>query len=400
MGYERFRDQLRDLRGDLSFRRFAKLIAYDHALISRVENGVQRPSLGLARALDQYAGEGDRFVELLLDDTTPGQPARRETAGSPWEVLDVIRRLRASELGEETLESLGHAVHELCRQYPYRPAAELRTDALELMRTVARLRARRMTLGEHRELLDTAAWLALLVGCIEYDMGLKAAAETTRHAASSLARETGSGEVQAWAHEIACWMALTQGRYEEVIDHARAGRALAPNSGVAVQLVAQEAKALARMGDAASVRSLLDQGRRTLERMPEAEHPEHHFVVDPTKWDFYAMDCSRVVGENVIAEEHADEVLRVGRNLDGSARWPMRVAEAQITKAVVAARGGDLERAVTDATAALEGHQRQCIPSLLMTASELEQVMVTRYAHDARALDWRNQLEMLRTESA
>lgn len=397
MGYERFRDEMRELRGDLSYRRFARLIAYDHALVSRVENGVQRPSLGLARSLDQYAGQGDRFVGLLLDDNGTAFPSRREQ-GSPWEVLDVVRRLRSTELGVETLESLEHGVYELCRQYPFRSAAQLRTDALELMRTVARLRARRMTLGEHRELLNTAAWLALLIGCVEYDMGLSAAAETSRHAAGSLARETGNAEGEAWAHEIACWMALTQGRYDEVIDHAKAGREIAPGTGVAVQLTAQEAKARARMGDAAEVRALLDQGRAQLDKLPMAEHPEHHFVVDLTKWDFYAMDCARVVGEDGLARQHADEVIRSGLQADGSERWPMRMAEARITKAVLAARAGDLEEAVSAGRSALD-QPRQCLPSLVMTAQELERELESRYTAEPLAEEWRGQLALLRAES-
>lgn len=393
MAHEQFRDAMRELRGELSFRRFAGLLHYDPAQVNRVENGSQRPSLGLAKALDNYAG-GERFAALLLDDDAPTHTAGRD-AGSPWEVLDVMRRLRSSDLGDGTLDSLTYGVHQLCRQYPYRPAADLRTDSLELMRMVARLRSGRLTYREHRELLDSAAWLALLVGCVEYDLGLRTPAETTRHAAASLGRETGNGEIQAWAHEMACWFALTQDNLPDVVDHARQGRAIAPNSGVAVQLAAQEAKALARMGDAKTTREVLAEGRRALDRLPRPSHPEHHFVIDPEKWDFYAMDCARVVGDNDLATEHATEVLRAGRMPDGSDRWPMRNAEARITLAVVAARSGELDQAITEATAALDG-ERRSVPSLLLAANELDKEISDRYPREASAKDWHESLTAMR----
>ena len=43
----------------------------------------------------------------------------------------------------------------------------------------------RLTLAEHREVLNLAGWLALLVGCVEYDMGMRGAAEATRQSAMS-----------------------------------------------------------------------------------------------------------------------------------------------------------------------------------------------------------------------
>ena len=55
-------------------------------------------------------------------------------------------------------------------------------------------------------------------------------------------------EIQAWAHEIRAWMALTTGDYHGVVAAAQAGIEVAPHHSVAVQLAAQEAKAWARIG--------------------------------------------------------------------------------------------------------------------------------------------------------
>lgn len=110
-------------------------------------------------------------------------------------------------------------------------------------------------------------------------------------------------------------------------------------------------------------------------------------MIDPDKWDFYAMDCARVVGDDDLAAAHASEVLRIGRMPDGSARWPMRMAEARLTLAVAGARAGELDEAVDNATTALDD-DRQCVPSLLMVAAEFDQELRARYRRVAKARDW------------
>ena len=77
---------------------------------------------------------------------------------------------------------------------------------------------------------------------------------------------------------------------------------MAPHSAVAVQLAAQEAKAWARIGDRRQTEVALDRGRRLLDSMPYPENLDHHFVVDPTKFGFYAMDCYRMLADDKVAE--------------------------------------------------------------------------------------------------
>jgi len=60
-------------------------------------------------------------------------------------------------------------------------------------------------------------------------------------------------------------------------------------------------------------------------------------VVDPTKFDYYAMDCYRTLGVNAMAETLADEVIQASTDFDGRERAPMRLTEARITLGVVKA---------------------------------------------------------------
>jgi hypothetical protein len=81
--------------------------------------------------------------------------------------------------------------------------------------------------------------------------------------------------------------------------------------------------------------------------MPYPENLDHHFVVDPTKFDFDAMNCYRMLADDKMAENLAREVIQASTDFDGRERGLMRLAEARITLGVVAARQGDLAKRST-----------------------------------------------------
>jgi hypothetical protein len=260
-------------------------------------------------------------------------------AVSGMETLDIISRLQASDVDNATLDALRITTDRLCSEYPYLPSAQLVAEGRQWLKRVAALQSQRLTLAQHREVLALSGWLALLIGCVEYDMGDRAAAESTRRAALSLAHEAGHAEISGWAHEMRAWFALTTGDYRGILAAAQAGTEASPNHGVAVQLAAQEAKGWARLGDRRQTEVALDRGRKLLEGMPYPENLDHHFVVDPAKFDFYAMDCYRLLGEDRFAENLAHEVIRAGTDFDGSERSPMRMDRAILTRPSVTANG-------------------------------------------------------------
>ena len=68
-------------------------------------------------------------------------------------------------------------------------------------------------------------------------------AEASRSGALLIGKESGNGEIVAWAAEIKAWIALTRGDDHAVLGAAREGLSVARGHSVAVQLLAQEAKA-------------------------------------------------------------------------------------------------------------------------------------------------------------
>jgi hypothetical protein len=308
------------------------------------------------------------------------------------DTLELVSRLQRSDLDDATVNGLRVMADGLCSEYPFMPADQLLTEGRAWLRRITQFQGQRVTLKQHREILVLAGWVTLLLACVEYDTGNRQAAETTRQAALSLAAEAEHAEIQGWAQEIRAWMNLTTGDYHGVIAAAQSGTEIAPIHGVTVQLAAQEAKAWARIGDRRQTEVALDRGRRLLDSMPYPENLDHHFVVDPTKFDFYAMDCYRHLAEDRMAETLADEVIRSATDFDGTERAPMRLAEARVTLGVVAARQGDVEQAIHHGGQALSG-QRKSLPSLAMVSRDLTRVLRQRYPSEPGTKSFLDQLQ-------
>jgi hypothetical protein len=265
-------------------------------------------------------------VTHALFPVAPQRDAEADVlAMAGMDTLELVGRLQRSDLDQATLDGLRIMADRLCSEYPFMPADQLLVEGRAWLRRITALQGQRVTLRQHRDILVLAGWVALLVGCVEYDTGNRQAAETTRQAALSLGTEADHGEIIAWAHEMRAWINLTGGDYHGVISAARTGTEVTPHSSVAVQLAAQEAKAWARIGDRRQTEVALDRGRRLLETMPYPENLDHHFVVDPTKFDFYAMDCYRMLADDKMAENLANEVIRASTDFDGRERAPMRL---------------------------------------------------------------------------
>ncbi|WP_329462700.1 hypothetical protein [Streptomyces sp. NBC_01431] len=145
------------------------------------------------------------------------------------------------------------------------------------------------------------------------------------------------------------------------------------------------------MGDASLVRDSLDAGRARLDRLPRPDHPEHHFIIDPDKWDFYEMDAYRLLGDDERAASHARSVIGISTGPDGTEISPMRAAEARLTLEVAAAHPGDIDEAVGMGTTAL-AVDRKSLPSLLLVANELDKGLRSRYPRETASRDFHEQI--------
>jgi len=376
----------------------ADRLACDDERVRRWESGeVRWPSPAYRRALRQLTGlDPGQLGFLPHDQALTGQVVgRRIEAGEAirseaelFDTMDLAGMVTASDLGQSTLDTLQEAADLLCRAYPSAPAPELRARVKQRLRYVARLLSGRTTLRQHRELVVTAGWLSLLLGCLHYDLGEREEAEAARQAAYHAGMQAGHGEIIAWSCELAAWFALTEGRYQDVVGYADAGQQHAGLTNAMVQLVLQQARGLARLGEQGQVRASLDRGAKLLEQLPRAEHPEHHFVFDHTKWIFYAATCYTWLGDDEPAEEHAREIIAYHQRPDGTSNAPMRTANSHMDLAVICARRGDLDEAIDHGLSAFS-FERKTEASLLSRAADLDRILGERYPREQLADEFR-----------
>ncbi|WP_020380374.1 hypothetical protein [Nocardiopsis potens] len=356
----------------------------------RWESGRVHPDLEYQRVIASMFGTVS--AAMFADPRSPH--AVLTSAVGDADTPGLLARIRASAVDRATLEAMRLTVDRLCADYPSVPSHQLLIEARGWLGRVGDLLEHRVTLEQHRELLSISGTLALLVGCLEMDAGASTRAEATRRSALELGTEADDRDVIGWSHEMTAWFALTRGDYAAVLRAVEAGTEAAGNRGVSVQLHAQAAKAWSRIGDRGKVEVSLDRGRRLLEGLPVPDDLDHHFKVDPAKFDYYAMDVYRKVGEDGRADALADEVLSRVTDWSGRVIAPMRAAEANITKGVVAARADDLEGAVTYGQMALEG-DRKSLPSLLMVSQELGETLISRYPRESLTREYVDELREL-----
>jgi tetratricopeptide (TPR) repeat protein len=379
---ETFGDTLRRLRTHAGLKQgeLAKHANWSQRQISRTEQNSFVPDEGTVQRLDQALNADGQLIAAYSNAKPPVQqlvlPGR-----DPLVFSDTIRKIHRTDVGRDTIDQLNVNTAQLCCEYVSRPANELRAEAQHQLEYVQQLVQGPTSLAEHRELLVITGWLSLLIGCLNYDLGLARHAETARTAAFQLGRETGHGEIVAWSYEMSAWFAITQARLRSVSDYVEAGIKAAPHASVAIQLAAQSAKAHARMGNRSEVRRALDHGAHLLGNHEHPSHPENHFVIDPTKWDFYAMDCYRIAHDDARAAENAQEILRLSARPDGTDRSPMRASEARLTLSIVSLRDGDIDSATEWARKAF-ATDRRSINSLSTVADELYHEARARYNND------------------
>jgi hypothetical protein len=277
------------------------------------------------------------------------------------------------------------------------PQALIR-EAEQQLDYVGRLLDGRKTLSQHRELLVVSGWLSLLLGCLHNDMGNRGRAEAARDASRHLGEEADHPVIVRWACELDCWFALNDQRFRDITRFAEAGLAsLKTGDSASVQLALQAAKGWAKLGDRRKTEAALRHGSSLLNQLPSVERPQHHFVFDPAKYEFYAAPIYAWLGEHDRSEEHCQEVFARCTAADGTTAFPMRMADTQNTMALVQLRRGDLSGAIDYANQAL-GYERKCIPSLLNSTSEIVLTFERQHPKEPAVQSFRERLVELGRE--
>jgi hypothetical protein len=243
----------------------------------------------------------------------------------------------------------------LRRSYSTTPPAELQRRTEERLRQIRRRLEGEGREERRRDLLEAAAWLALLRGTVLADRSQHEAAHGSVWAGRRLALELGHGELEAWTWETEAWMAATDGRQYEARELAGLGMRRAPHgSHGLVAATLQRARINGAIGDPGATLRDLATGERALAQARPSEWPDDHYVIDPSKAAFFASGALAGLRRPVETIEHAAEVVRGGLDPGSRGYWPMRVANARLEWAMALADLGEEDEACAMALQALE----------------------------------------------
>lgn len=322
-----------------------------------------------------------RDATKLLGEEVSAVPATDNDFDA--ELLELVRRAEASDVGATALDAVDLAVADLALRYPRTPPVELLAAIRRWSRDVVTLLDGKTTLAQRRRLLVAGGWLSLLAATVHVDLGHRAAAQIARNTAASLGREAEESELEAWAVETAAWEALVARRWAEALSLARTGQEIAPRSRAAiVQLTAQEARATARLGDTRAVYAALALTDKRLREQPDGQDSLHHFVFDPAKLVYYTATALSWLGDPA-AEDYSREVL-------SASRAPRRVVTARIDLGLVLTELGRPDEAAALGAEALGSGW--LVPSNVWRAGELVAALTTRYPDIAESRDLGEQL--------
>jgi tetratricopeptide (TPR) repeat protein len=374
-------------------------------IFERVSDGLHIPGqmLGIGRRAWETANSPATTTTPITRDSTSQGPVddgrdRLEEldGGEDSEIMLLIQEADRTDIGPGTIESLYAIFDKLCRDYPSMPVVELQRKIKRNYRRIMQLRQGRMTFAQHKELLALSAWATALLACVDWDLNQREAAETARAATLRFAKEIDHGELKAWSYEMQAWFALTEGRYSDVTSIAKAAQTIGGQNSAIVQLIMQEARGWAKLGNRKAAESAIDRGHDLLLRLPAIHYPRH-FIYDRTKFPFYVASCYQWLGDYDKAETFAHQVIQECEVNGTTARSPMRLADTHITLSLIHLHRQELDAALESGFKALT-YERKSGPSILIRAAELNGALAEKYPRDRRTKEFDEKLRELYDE--
>lgn len=270
---------------------------------------------------------------------SPGMPPAPRAILSDEEgetaALELLRRVTASDVGNETLSQLELIVDDLAVAYSQTQPAPLVGRVQQHLGYVMHLMDARKTLAEHRRLVVVGGWLSLLAATVHIDLNQHAAATARLRTAASLAKHANNRDIEAWCYETEAWRVLTERDYPRALKLSEKAQALAPDgSSIAIQATAQAGRAHARLGQARETYTAIDRVHELAGPLEMPDRPEHHYRYDPAKSMAYTATTLAWLGDPA-AETWARQIITQLQPGDGEVSTrPRRVAAANLDLAL------------------------------------------------------------------
>ena len=343
---EVFGEALRRLRvaAGLSQPQLSAAVHFSQSLISKVENGAERPSYDFARACDDTLGAGGRLLALVA---APKPAGRDDAEVEAWELADALTR---SSISAQTLDHMERAVYGHALGYPSTPPAAMLVPVRQQLRRLRQALSQPQTLAIRRRAVRLVGVLSGIAGNLSVDTGRDDQAVTFFELGRLAGNEADDGDLTAWVlatHSIAPFFAGQPTEAATLLDEADelARRASGPRRWAWIQ--AHRARAHAAAGDGATALACLDSARAAMDSVTEPPYGTDFF--DSPRLDGLAGSTYLLLRDPDGATELLSRALtgRAPADAKGRALLTLDLAEAQVI-------AGDLDHASELAGQALD----------------------------------------------
>jgi hypothetical protein len=303
--------------------------------LSRIENG---PPIAHLDRLVQCAAVlriPEQYLWFVLPSSrldaasraTPAAEAPGPTGGG-LERLDElaqaterIRRLRASNVDDETIVRLDHVIERYAQAYEDTGATSLYRSVLRERGSVDELLRGHQSASQRAALFVVAGKLSVLLAHLAFDLGHESLAETYAVEAWTLAELAGQRDLVAHVRGTQSFMAYYRQEYQEALLLARDGAQYARSRPAAIRVAVQEARALARLGDGCGVDRAVE---RAFDLRSGLDEPD----TSTPFLSFAPYDTSRIAGNAATAYLSLGQADKVG-HYTGMALPVLEAADAQ-----------------------------------------------------------------------
>lgn len=301
--------------------------------------------------------------------------------------LDVTGQTEVSDPEAEDL-------HALVAHYKWTlrstPPAELHDELIGVRSHTATLLDGAHAANNRADLLVAAGWLSNLLALVTHDLNDRAAALVWCADADRCSREARYPELAGWAAQTRVRMSFYGGQAGEAVAHAQRGQRLAPvGTVVYAELLAQEMRAWALLGNSDKVSSMRRRAEKAIAKLSTKAPTQGAFSISLADEPPYTATSLLLLGRNKEAAEATRRVIATFYDpsaTEGRREHPSGFARTHLILALALAGLGKLGEAHAAGCTALDAPR--LVWPVGMLAGKLDKVLMRDFAGTTEARNY------------
>lgn len=221
-----------------------------------------------------------------------------------------VAQSELSNVGPAALEQLASDVGRLSRALVSKPLQPVFAELVGTRDSIYALLRGHQHPPQTADLYLMAGQTCALLANASLDLGQNAAAVEQARSTWAYGEMIGHNALCAFGRATQSLIAYWSGAYREAISFAQAGQALTDSPNVSARLMALEARAQAKLGNASDVMRLVDRASEAIENTDSWASQGGHLEFTRAKLNYYATNAFADLGRHDDAVAHGDRSIQ------------------------------------------------------------------------------------------